>query len=181
MRDEEVHTIPPGLQILLDPIILPGLENPPFQGEGGRTGGLPFPFPDISRRDRKEGGEDRIPRPKDSVIPSIQLFPGPREPEEAQGSMDIVPSVKCDNEKMIVAIEKDSFQVSCSLLKTGHLLSILLHSAFTCSLLLLNFGDLVWFLVGWSHFRLAVSLTWFLLFSVKGEGIPELCMSIFCH
>ncbi|KAM6167754.1 transforming growth factor beta receptor type 3 [Erethizon dorsatum] len=112
MRDEEVHTIPPGLQILLDPVILPGPENPPFQGRGGRTGGFPFPFPDISRRGRKEGGEDRIPRPKDSVIPSIQLFPGPREPEEAQGSMDILPSVKCDNEKMIVAVEKDSFQTN---------------------------------------------------------------------
>ncbi|EHA99994.1 TGF-beta receptor type III [Heterocephalus glaber] len=112
MRDEEVHTIPPGLQILLDPVILPGPENPPFQGGGSRTGGLPFPFPDISRRGRKEGGEDRIPRLKDSVISSVQLFPGPREPEEAQGSMDIVPSVKCDNEKMIVAVEKDSFQTN---------------------------------------------------------------------
>ncbi|XP_003478980.2 transforming growth factor beta receptor type 3 [Cavia porcellus] len=112
MRDEEVHTIPPGLQILLDPAILPDPENPPFQGGVGGTGGLPFPFPDIARRGRKEGGEDRIPRPKDSVIPSTQLFPGPREPEEAQGSMDIIPSVKCDNEKMIVAVEKDSFQTN---------------------------------------------------------------------
>lgn len=112
MRDEEVHTIPPGLQILLDPVLLPGRENPPFQGGGSRTGGLPFPFPAVSRRGGKEGGEDRIPRLKDSVISSVQLFPGLREPEEAQGSMDIVPSVKCDNEKMIVAVEKDSFQTS---------------------------------------------------------------------
>ncbi|XP_066898852.1 transforming growth factor beta receptor type 3 isoform X5 [Kogia breviceps] len=110
MRDEEVHTIPPELRILLDPGTLPALDNPRIQGRGGRNGGFPFPFPDISRRGWKEGGEDGIPRPKDPVIPSIQLFPGPREAEEVQGSMDVALSVKCDNEKMTVAIEKDSFQ-----------------------------------------------------------------------
>ncbi|XP_054940441.1 transforming growth factor beta receptor type 3 isoform X2 [Physeter macrocephalus] len=110
MRDEEVHTIPPELRILLDPGTLPALDNPRIRGRGGRNGGFPFPFPDISRRGWKEGGEDGIPRPKDPVIPSIQLFPGPREAEEVQGSMDVALSVKCDNEKMTVAIEKDSFQ-----------------------------------------------------------------------
>ncbi|KAM5256048.1 transforming growth factor beta receptor type 3 [Ctenodactylus gundi] len=112
MRDEEVYTLPPELRILLNPGILPGPENPPFRGEGGRIGGLPFPFPDISRRDQKEGGEDRLPQPKDSFIPGVQLFPGPREPEEAQGSMDVVMSVRCDSEKMMVAVEKDSFQAN---------------------------------------------------------------------
>ncbi|ELW72634.1 Transforming growth factor beta receptor type 3 [Tupaia chinensis] len=112
MRDEEEHTIPPELRILLDPGILPSLVNPPIRGGGGRNGGLLFPFPDISRRGRKEGGEDRVPQPKDSVVPSLQLFPSPREPEEVQGSMDVALSVKCNNEKMIVAIEKDSFQAS---------------------------------------------------------------------
>ncbi|MBZ3870695.1 Transforming growth factor beta receptor type 3, partial [Sciurus carolinensis] len=112
MRDEEVHTIPPELRILLDPGSLPAPENPPFRGGGGRNRGLPFPFPDISRRGQKEVGEDRTPHPKDSVIPSIQLFPGPREPEEVQGSMDVALSVKCDNEKMIVAVDKDSFQAN---------------------------------------------------------------------
>ncbi|XP_014635645.1 PREDICTED: transforming growth factor beta receptor type 3 [Ceratotherium simum simum] len=112
MRDEEVHTIPPELRILLDPGILPALENPPIRGGGGRSGGFPFPFPDISRRGQKEGGEDGIPRPKDPVIPSIRLFPGPREPEEVQGSMGVALSVKCDNEKMTVAVEKDSFQAN---------------------------------------------------------------------
>jgi transforming growth factor beta receptor III len=29
-----------------------------------------------------------------------------------QGSVDVALSVKCDKEKMIVAVEKDSFQVS---------------------------------------------------------------------
>ncbi|XP_042532824.1 transforming growth factor beta receptor type 3 [Dipodomys spectabilis] len=111
MRDEEVHTIPPELRILLDPGSLPAMENPPFRG-GGRIGGLPFPFPDLSQRDRKEGGEDRILRPKDSVVPSIQLYPGPREPEEVQGSVEVALSVKCDREKMVVAIEKDSFQAN---------------------------------------------------------------------
>ncbi|XP_067582991.1 transforming growth factor beta receptor type 3 isoform X9 [Pseudorca crassidens] len=110
MRDEEVHTIPPELRILLDPGNLPALDNPRVRGRGGQNGGFPFPFPDISRRGWKEGGEDGIPRPKDPVIPSIQLFPGPREAEEVQGSMDVALSVKCDNEKMTVAIEKDSFQ-----------------------------------------------------------------------
>ncbi|XP_045403500.1 transforming growth factor beta receptor type 3 isoform X2 [Lemur catta] len=112
MRDEEVHTIPPELRILLDPGTLPALQNPPIRGGGGRSGGLPFPFPDISRRGWKEGGEDGIPRPRDPAIPSIQLFPGPREPEEVHGSMDVALSVKCDNEKMIVAVEKDSFQAN---------------------------------------------------------------------
>ncbi|XP_008825048.1 transforming growth factor beta receptor type 3 isoform X2 [Nannospalax galili] len=111
MRDEEVHTIPPELRILLGPGNLPALENPPFLGGGSQNGGLPFPFPGIPRRGWKEG-EDRIPRPKDPVIPSIQLFPGHREPEEVQGSRDVSVSVKCDNEKMIVAVEKDSFQPS---------------------------------------------------------------------
>ncbi|XP_057569158.1 transforming growth factor beta receptor type 3 isoform X3 [Hippopotamus amphibius kiboko] len=112
LKDEEVHTIPPELRILLDPGTLPALDTPPIRGGGGRHGGFPFPFPDISRRGRKEGGEDRIPRPKDPAIPSIQLFPGPREPEEVQGSVDVALSVKCDNEKMTVAVEKDSFQAS---------------------------------------------------------------------
>lgn len=110
MRDEEVHTIPPELRILLGPGTLPALDNPPIRGGGGRNGGFPFPFPDISRRGRKEGGEDGIPRPKDPVIPSM-LSPGPREPEEVQGSTDVALSVKCDNEKMTVAVDKDSFQV----------------------------------------------------------------------
>lgn len=109
MRDEEVHTIPPELRILLDPGTL---DNPPIQGGGSRNGGFPFPFPDITRRGQKEGREDGILQPKDPVIPGLRLFSGPREPEEVQGSIDVALSVKCDNEKMIVAVEKDSFQVS---------------------------------------------------------------------
>ncbi|XP_072824333.1 transforming growth factor beta receptor type 3 isoform X3 [Vicugna pacos] len=112
MSDEEVHTIPPELRILLDPGALPAPDSPPLRGGGGRNGGFPFPFPDIARRGRQDGGEDGVPRPKDPVMPSLQLFPGPREPEEAQGSMDVALSVRCDNEKMTVAVEKDSFQAS---------------------------------------------------------------------
>lgn len=104
MRDEEVHNIPPELRILLD--------NPPIQGERSQNGDFPFAFLDIPRKGQKEGGEDGLPQPKDSVIPGFRLFPGPREPEEVQGSMDVALSVKCDNEKMTVAVEKDSFQVS---------------------------------------------------------------------
>ncbi|XP_052492878.1 transforming growth factor beta receptor type 3 isoform X2 [Budorcas taxicolor] len=111
MGDEEVHTVPPELRILLGPGTLPALDNPPIRGGGSRNGGFPFPFPDISRRGRKEGGEDGIPRPKDPVIPGIHLFPDPREPEEVQGSTDVALSVKCDNEKMTVAVDKDSFQI----------------------------------------------------------------------
>uniref|UniRef100_A0A8C7BLC0 Transforming growth factor beta receptor 3 n=1 Tax=Neovison vison TaxID=452646 RepID=A0A8C7BLC0_NEOVI len=111
MRDEEVHTIPPELRILLDPGTLPALENPPIRGGGGRSGGFPFPFPDLSRRGQREGGEDGIPRPKDPLLPSLQLFPDPKEPEEVQGNVEVALSVKCDKEKMIVAIEKDSFQI----------------------------------------------------------------------
>ncbi|XP_011353940.1 transforming growth factor beta receptor type 3 [Pteropus vampyrus] len=109
MRDEEVHTIPPELRILLDPGTL---DNPPIQGGGGRNGGFPFPFPDIPRRGQKEVGEVGILQPKDPVIPSLRLFSGPREPEEVQGSIDVALSVKCDNEKIIVAVEKDSFQAN---------------------------------------------------------------------
>lgn len=110
MRDEEVHTIPPELRILLGPGPLPGLENPPAPGGGDRNGGFPFPFPDIARRNQKEGGDDGIPQSKHPILPSMQLFPGPQEPEEVQGSVDVALSVRCDNEKMIVAVEKDSFQ-----------------------------------------------------------------------
>lgn len=172
MRDEEVHTIPPELRILLDPGSLPAPENPPFRGGGGRNGGLPFPFPDISRRGRKEGGEDRIPHPKDSVIPSIQLFPGPREPEEVQGSMGVALSVRCDNEKMTVAIEKDSFQVSAVSSRRGQPPSPSCPSLcllFPSSFLTFEFWMLdAVFSVGWTHFLLASILTWFLLFSVRG-------------
>ncbi|KAK2107032.1 Transforming growth factor beta receptor type 3 [Saguinus oedipus] len=112
MGDEEVHTIPPELRILLGPGPLPALQNPPIQGAGGHDGDLPFPFPDIARRGWNEEGEDGLPRPRDPIIPSIQLFPGLREPQEVQGSVDIALSVKCDSEKMIVAVEKDSFQAS---------------------------------------------------------------------
>lgn len=108
MRDEEIYTIPPELQILLNS------DMPPFRigggGGGDRNGGFPFPFPEFARKGRKEGGEDGIPRPKDPIMPSIHLFPSPREPEEMQGRMDVALSVRCDNEKMIVAVEKDSFQ-----------------------------------------------------------------------
>lgn len=111
MRDEEVHTIPPELRILLDPGTL---DNPPIRAGGGRNGGFPFSFLDIPRKGQKEGVEDGISQPKDPVIPSLRLFPGPREPEEVQGSIDVALSVKCDNEKMTVAVEKDSFQVSAT-------------------------------------------------------------------
>nr|O88393.1 RecName: Full=Transforming growth factor beta receptor type 3; Short=TGF-beta receptor type 3; Short=TGFR-3; AltName: Full=Betaglycan; AltName: Full=Transforming growth factor beta receptor III; Short=TGF-beta receptor type III; Flags: Precursor [Mus musculus]AAC28564.1 betaglycan [Mus musculus] len=110
MRDEEVHTIPPELRILLGPDHLPALDSPPFQGEIP-NGGFPFPFPDIPRRGWKEG-EDRIPRPKEPIIPRVQLLPDHREPEEVQGGVNIALSVKCDNEKMVVAVDKDSFQTN---------------------------------------------------------------------
>lgn len=111
MRDEEVHTIPPELRILLDPDHPPALDSPLFPGERSPNGGLPFPFPDIPRRGWKEG-EDRIPRPKQPIIPSVQLLPDHREPEEVQGGVDIALSVKCDHEKMVVAVDKDSFQTN---------------------------------------------------------------------
>ncbi|XP_006899023.1 PREDICTED: transforming growth factor beta receptor type 3 isoform X1 [Elephantulus edwardii] len=111
MRDEEVHTIPPELKILQGHSMLPAMEKPPIRGGGERDRDFLFHFPDISRRGRKEG-EDGIPWPKDPIHPSIQLFPDLREPEEVQGSKDIALSVKCDKEKMMVAIEKDSFQAS---------------------------------------------------------------------
>lgn len=110
MRDEEIHTIPPELQILLGPAHLPALDSPPVRGESP-NGGLPFPFPDIPKRGWKEG-EDRIPQPKEPIIPSVQLLPNHREPEEVQRGVNIALSVKCDNEKMVVAVDKDSFQVS---------------------------------------------------------------------
>ncbi|EGW07955.1 transforming growth factor beta receptor type 3 [Cricetulus griseus] len=111
MRDQEVYTTPPELQILLGPGLMPSLDNPPVWGGGDQNGGLLFPFPDIPRRGWKEG-EDRIPRPKDPVIPSVPLFPDHREPEEVQGSVDVAVSVKCDSDKMTVAVDKDSFQTN---------------------------------------------------------------------
>lgn len=111
MRDEEVHTSPPELRILLGPGHLPALDNPPFRGGGSQNEGLPFPFPDIPRRGWEEG-EGRIPWPKDPSIPSLPLLPDRREPEEVQGSVDVALSVKCDYEKMVVAVDKDSLQVS---------------------------------------------------------------------
>ncbi|XP_025768571.1 transforming growth factor beta receptor type 3 [Puma concolor] len=112
MRDEEVHTIPPELRILLDPGSLPALENPPIRGGGGRNGGFPFPIPDISRRGQMERGEDGIPQPRDPIVPSLRLFPGPEEPKEVQENVDISLSVKCDSEKMVVSVQKESFQAN---------------------------------------------------------------------
>uniref|UniRef100_A0A673TDC7 Transforming growth factor beta receptor type 3 n=1 Tax=Suricata suricatta TaxID=37032 RepID=A0A673TDC7_SURSU len=112
MRDEEVHTIPPELRILLDPGSLPALENPPIRGGGGRNGGFPFPFPDIARRGQTERGEDGVPQPRDPVIPSLRLIPDPEEPKEVQENVDISLSVNCDNEKMVVSVEKESFQAN---------------------------------------------------------------------
>lgn len=146
MRDEEVHTIPPELQILLD------LDHPPIRGGAGRNGGFPFPFPGISRRVQKEGGADGVPQPKDPTIPSIQLFPGLREPEEAQGNREVALSVKCDSEKMMVAVEKGSVQVSAVGFLEGireaclsaHLTPLCIRS-FHLALSLLNSGDLILF------------------------------------
>lgn len=99
MRDQEVYTTPPELRILLGPGHLPSLDGPPILGWEDQNGGLPFPFPDISRVHRPKG-------------PSIPLFPDYREPEEVQGGVDVALSVKCDSEKMTVAVDKDSFQTN---------------------------------------------------------------------
>lgn len=137
MRDQEVYTTPPELQILLGPGLMPSLDNPPVWGGGDQNGGLLFPFPDIPRRGWKEG-EDRIPRPKDPVIPSVPLFPDHREPEEVQGSVDVAVSVKCDSDKMTVAVDKDSFQVGGSV-QTLKLSPASCNSAFIISLSLFHF------------------------------------------
>uniref|UniRef100_A0A4X2JWU8 Transforming growth factor beta receptor 3 n=1 Tax=Vombatus ursinus TaxID=29139 RepID=A0A4X2JWU8_VOMUR len=108
MSDEEEHSTPPELQILLGGSPLPSPENPSFPG-----GSFPFPFPPINRKGRhEEKGEDGFPRPKKPLHPTLQLFPSLREPQEAQRHVDIAFSVSCDGEKMLVAIEKDSLQAN---------------------------------------------------------------------
>uniref|UniRef100_F7B8Z7 Transforming growth factor beta receptor 3 n=1 Tax=Monodelphis domestica TaxID=13616 RepID=F7B8Z7_MONDO len=108
MSDEEEHSTPPELRILLGGSPLPSPENPSISG-----GSFPFPFPPINRKGRpEEKGEDGLPRPKKTPNPILPLFPSLREPQEAQGRVDIAFSVKCNEEKMVVAIEKESLQAS---------------------------------------------------------------------
>ncbi|XP_043819828.1 transforming growth factor beta receptor type 3 [Dromiciops gliroides] len=108
MSDEEEHSTPPELRILLGGSPLPSPENPSIPG-----GSFPFPFPPISRKGRPEKkGDDGFPQPNKPLHPTLQMFPSPKEPQEAQGHVDIAFSVRCDDEKMVVAIEKDSLQAN---------------------------------------------------------------------
>ncbi|XP_074077792.1 transforming growth factor beta receptor type 3 [Macrotis lagotis] len=108
MSDEEEHSTPPELRILLGGSPLPSPENPSIPG-----GSFPFPFPPINRKGRhEEKGEDGFPLPKKPLYPPFQLFPSPREPQEAQGHVDIAFSVHCNDEKMIVAVDKNSLQAN---------------------------------------------------------------------
>ncbi|XP_038600670.1 transforming growth factor beta receptor type 3 [Tachyglossus aculeatus] len=108
MSDEEDHSIPPELAILLGASTLPSPENPPIRSP------FPFPFPSINRKGKQEKGEEGSPPGKDPIIqgPSIQLLPSPKQPEEVQGRVDVALSVRCDDEKMIVAVGKDSLQAN---------------------------------------------------------------------
>ncbi|XP_013206368.1 transforming growth factor beta receptor type 3 [Microtus ochrogaster] len=116
MRDEEVHTTPPELWILLGHGHGPALDNPPFLGGKNKDEGLPFSFGNIPKKGWKEG-EDRILHPRNPAIPSIPLFRDHREPEEVQGGVANALSVKCDSEKLTVTVSKDSLRDS---LKTGN-------------------------------------------------------------
>lgn len=111
MRDEEVHTTPPELWILLGHGHGPTLDNPPFLGGKSKDEGLPFSFGNIPKKGWKEG-EDRILHPKNPAIPSIPLFRDHREPEEVQGGVANALTVKCDSEKLTVTVSKDSLRDS---------------------------------------------------------------------
>lgn len=111
MRDEEIHTTPPELWILLGHGHGPPLDNPPFLGGKSKDEGLPFSFRNIPKKGWKEG-EDRILHPKNPAVPSIPLFLDHREPEEVQGGVANALSVKCDREKLTVAVSKDSLRDS---------------------------------------------------------------------
>ncbi|XP_051855968.1 transforming growth factor beta receptor type 3 [Antechinus flavipes] len=105
MSDEEEHSVPPELQILLGGSPLPAPESP--------AGSFPFPFPPIHRKGRREekAGEG-LPPPKRPLPPTLALFPGPLEPQEAQGHADVPFSVTCDEHKMVVAMEKEALQAT---------------------------------------------------------------------
>lgn len=111
MRDEEVHTTPPELWILLGHGHGPTLDNPPFLGAKSKDEGLPFSFQNIPKKGWKEG-EDRILHPKNPAMPSLPLFRDHREPEEVQGGVANALSVKCDSEKLTVTVSRDSLRDS---------------------------------------------------------------------
>ncbi|KAM4721115.1 transforming growth factor beta receptor type 3 [Rhinophrynus dorsalis] len=80
------------------------------------------PSPDIftlpiSRGTNDKGGE--IGSSSKDILDKIlhghvieELSPGHQEPEEVQGNINVALSVKCDNQKMVAAIEKENLQAN---------------------------------------------------------------------
>lgn len=142
-----------------------------------------LPFPDISRRGRKEGEKmgSLGQRTLSSLASTCSLIP--ESQRRCRGSRWSCPVRQVrDNEKMTVAVDKILFRLVQFLKgENGRLLPLsvspqsgwVISSSFTFELW--RFDTV--FSVGWSH--LAVSLTRFLLFSVR--GVPDPCVSIFCY
>ncbi|KAG8436721.1 hypothetical protein GDO86_007709 [Hymenochirus boettgeri] len=98
MNDEDEHLIPPELIEMLNPAV-PEKFTLPAQGVN-------------------KGQEDLEPLKK-NVFDKILLdfgigdfSPEHKEPEEVQGNINVALSVKCDDQKMVAAIEKGSLQAN---------------------------------------------------------------------
>ncbi|XP_030062935.1 transforming growth factor beta receptor type 3 isoform X2 [Microcaecilia unicolor] len=109
MNDEEEYSIPPELtELLRMNSQLPEPARTPADGVN---------VPLHENRERMVQVEEVTPPTKDMLDRivrggGIELFPKPKEPEEVQGSINVALSVKCDNQKMVVAVDKESLQAN---------------------------------------------------------------------
>nr|XP_006001135.1 PREDICTED: transforming growth factor beta receptor type 3 isoform X1 [Latimeria chalumnae] len=94
------HLIPPELAILMESNPLPPPKFPGFS----------FPFP--LGRERYER-VDEIVRPPQDVFEIEELMrKSTEEPKEVQGNINMALSIKCDDEKMVVSVAKESLQAN---------------------------------------------------------------------
>nr|XP_033772662.1 transforming growth factor beta receptor type 3 isoform X2 [Geotrypetes seraphini] len=110
MNDEEEYSIPPELtELLRMNSQLPEQARTP-------AAGVIVPF--HGNRERIVQVEEVTPPMKDMLDRIVrgggieELFPKPKEPEEVQGSINVALSVKCDHQKMVVAVDRESLQAN---------------------------------------------------------------------
>ncbi|XP_053326220.1 transforming growth factor beta receptor type 3 isoform X4 [Spea bombifrons] len=100
MNDDDDSLMPPELTELLR-----------ISNHDGAFSSLPDGFPIMLDRGRNREGE----RSPTDVLDKIPFIDGlPQEPEEVTGNIKVALSVKCDQEMMMAAIEKDSLQFNCT-------------------------------------------------------------------
>ncbi|XP_053326218.1 transforming growth factor beta receptor type 3 isoform X2 [Spea bombifrons] len=98
MNDDDDSLMPPELTELLR-----------ISNHDGAFSSLPDGFPIMLDRGRNREGE----RSPTDVLDKIPFIDGlPQEPEEVTGNIKVALSVKCDQEMMMAAIEKDSLQAN---------------------------------------------------------------------